>query len=69
MLTEHLAYLYNKQIDKQNMKEQIIKALEESKEGLYKRLEEEIKKLSDDEINNYLDSILKINQMIEELKL
>lgn len=69
MLTEHLAYLYNKQIDKQNMKEQIIKALEESKESLYKRLEEEIKKLSDDEINNYLDSILKINQMIEELKL
>ncbi|MDI9874213.1 hypothetical protein [Flectobacillus rivi] len=51
------------------MKEQIIKALEESKESLYKRLEEEIKKLSDDEINNYLDSILKINQMIEELKL
>lgn len=69
MLTEHLAYLYNKQIDKQNMKEQIIKALEELKESLYKRLEEEIKKLSDDEINNYLDSILKINQMIEELKL
>lgn len=69
MLTEHLAYLYNKQIDKQNMKEQIIKALEESKESLYRRLEEEIKKLSDDEINNYLDSILKINQMIEELKL
>lgn len=69
MLTEHLAYLYNKQIDKQNMKEQIIKALEESKESLYKRLEEEMKKLSDDEINNYLDSILKINQMIEELKL
>ncbi|WP_176464393.1 hypothetical protein [Flectobacillus sp. BAB-3569] len=51
------------------MKEQIIKALEESKESLYRRLEEEIKKLSDDEINNYLDSILKINQMIEELKL
>ncbi|MDI9871147.1 hypothetical protein [Flectobacillus roseus] len=51
------------------MKEQIIKALEELKESLYKRLEEEIKKLSDDEINNYLDSILKINQMIEELKL
>lgn len=50
------------------MKEQMIEVLEESKANLKKRLEEEFESLTDDEINEYLDSILKINQIIEELK-
>jgi hypothetical protein len=49
------------------MKEQMIQGLEESKTNLKKRLEEEFDKLSDDEINEYLDAILKINEIIEEL--
>lgn len=50
------------------MKEYMIEVLEESKANLKKRLEEEIENLTNDEINEYLDSILKINQIIEELK-
>ncbi|MEA5259329.1 hypothetical protein VB264_16140 [Arcicella aquatica] len=50
------------------MKEHMIEVLEESKANLKKRLEEEIENLTNDEINEYLDSILKINQIIEELK-
>ncbi|MEA5140416.1 hypothetical protein [Arcicella rigui] len=49
------------------MKEQMIQVLEESKANLKMRLEEEFDKLSDDEINEYLDAILKINEIIEEL--
>lgn len=49
------------------MKEQMIQVLEESKANLKKRLEEEFDKLSDKEINEYVDAILKINEIIEEL--
>lgn len=49
------------------MKEQMIQVLEESKTNLKKRLAEEFDKLSDEEINEYLDAILKINEIIEEL--
>ena len=51
------------------MKEQMIQVLEESKANLKMRLEEEFDKLSDEEINEYLDAILKINEIIEELNI
>ena len=50
------------------MKEQMIEILEESKANLKKRLEEVLESLTDDEINEYLDAILKINEIIEALK-
>jgi len=50
------------------MKEQMIEILEESKAHLKKRLEEALESLTDDGINEYLDAILKINEIIEALK-
>ena len=50
------------------MKELIIKAMEETRRSILERLKDESEMMSQDEIDQLLDSLLEIEKVIENLK-
>ncbi len=50
------------------MKDAMIELMEEAKQNLLRKIEEESPELSSDEVDQILDSILEINKILKELR-